>query len=255
MGVRLGDYLFSDTDARRTVAGAAAMLDGYGEHDPSAMRALAARRRRIAGLIGRVDGWNSDFREVAAVLPGVWAELAAARDDLEEQGLLPDRATGTVAALHLGDGGVPKVAVESIDIDHAGVIGDRQATRRHHGAPWQALCLWSEEVIAAFAAGGHPIGPGMAGENVTIAGLRWGDVRPGARLRIGTTLCEVSSYAVPCRKNAGWFSDRDVDRIHHRHGPVSRMYATVLEPGSCTVGDAAVLEPASCSGDAAVLEP
>ena len=105
------------------------------------------------------------------------------------------------------------------------------------------MCLWSEEVIAAFAAGGHPIGPGFAGENITVAGLRWGDVRPGSRLTIGSVGSEISSYAVPCRQNAGWFSDRNFGRIHHRHGPVSRMYATVLVPGSITVGDPVILEP------------
>jgi MOSC domain-containing protein YiiM len=32
--------------------------------------------------------------------------------------------------------------------------------------------------------------------------------------------------------------------MHHDRGPVSRVYASVLEPGRITVGDAATLEPA-----------
>jgi MOSC domain-containing protein YiiM len=31
--------------------------------------------------------------------------------------------------------------------------------------------------------------------------------------------------------------------MHHDRGPVSRVYATVLEPGTVRVGDAAILEP------------
>lgn len=245
MEIRLGDHLFSPTDARRTVAEAVDLLDEYGVHDPEVAAELAVRRARLVQAVEGLDAWQAPIEDVERRLALVWSELRCVRDDLGAAGLLPPTASGSVVALHLGDGGVPKRAVRHAEIDHGGVVGDRQGTRRHHGAPWQALCLWSEEVIAAFAAGGHPIGPGYAGENATVAGLRWGDVRPGARLAIGTVLCEISSYAVPCRQNAGWFTDRNFDRIHHRHGPVSRMYATVLEPGSIAVGDPVVLEPSS----------
>lgn len=243
MDVRLGDHVFSATDARRTVAEAVALLDEYGEHDPAVAAELADRRARLVHLLDGVDAWRAPIDEVERYLTVVWHELRHVRDDLAAAGLLPGRSEGVAVALHLGEGGVPKRAVRTVDVDHGGVIGDRQATRRHHGSPWQALCLWSEEVIAAFAAGGHPIGPGYAGENVTVAGLRWGRVRPGTRLTLGTVRCEISSYAVPCKQNAAWFSDRDFGRIHHRHGPVSRMYATVIEPGSIAVGDPVILEP------------
>lgn len=243
MEIRLGDHLFSATDARRTVAEAVELLDEYGVHDPEVAAELTARRARLAHEVEGLDAWKAPLDDVEQRLAAVWDELLGVRGDLVAAGLLPRRSEGAVVGLHLGGGGVPKGAARFVEVDHAGVVGDRQATRRHHGAPWQALCLWSEEVVAAFAAGGHPIGPGYAGENVTIVGLRWGDVRPGVRLAIGTVLCEISSYAVPCRQNAPWFSDRDFDRIHHRHGPVSRMYATVLRPGSVAVGDPVILEP------------
>jgi MOSC domain-containing protein YiiM len=58
-----------------------------------------------------------------------------------------------------------------------------------------------------------------------------------------TVVCDIASYAVPCKQNAPWFDDRRFDRIHHRHGAVSRVYATVIEPGTITIGDDAVLEP------------
>lgn len=243
MDVVIDEYRFSDTDARRTVAEAVGLLDEYGEHDSKAAAALAVRRARLTKLVAGIDAWAAPLQDVEHRLITVWDELRHARDDLAAAGLLPRPSQAVVAALHLGGGGVPKQPVGSVEVDHGGVVGDRQATRRHHGSPWQALCLWSEEVIAAFAADGHPIGPGFAGENVTIAGLRWDEVLPGVRLSIGTVRCEISSYAVPCRQNARWFSDRSFGRIHHRHGPISRMYATVLDPGSIAVGDPVVVEP------------
>ena len=204
---------------------------------------LADRRERLARLIEGVDADARPIGELVPLLDVVWAEHLGARDDLIAAGALPSTATGTIAALHLGDGGVPKRPVDQVRIDLGGVVGDRQGTRNHHGAPFQALCLWALEVVDSLVAEGHPIAPGAAGENVTVTGLPWADVTPGVRLSIGDALCEISSIAVPCRQNARWFIDRRFDRIHHRHGPVSRMYATVLRPGVASVGDAVVLEP------------
>ena len=61
--------------------------------------------------------------------------------------------------------------------------------------------------------------------------------------RVGTVLCEVSAYALPCASNKPWFIDGDFHVMHHERGPVSRVYATVLEPGRIAVGDPAILEP------------
>jgi MOSC domain-containing protein YiiM len=63
------------------------------------------------------------------------------------------------------------------------------------------------------------------------------------RLRLGDVLCEVSCYAPPCSSNKPFFIDGDFEVMHHGRGPVSRVYATVLEPGRVRTGDAAILEP------------
>jgi hypothetical protein len=188
--------------------------------------------------------WSQRHEEVAARLLG--ASLTAlhdAADALRVHGSLPATARGAVAGLFASDGGVPKHPVTSVVIDHNGVVGDRQHTRRHHGRPWQALCLWSSEVVDLLRAEGHPIHLGAAGENVSISGIEWSTVRSGVRLRIGTALAEVSVFALPCKQNAQWFLGRQFDRMHHDRGPVSRAYATVLEAGEATIGDEVVLEP------------
>ena len=152
--------------------------------------------------------------------------------------------TGNVVQLNLSDGGVPKRSVPAVEVGLRGVAGDRQADRRHHGRPLQALCLYSAEVIESLRAEGHPIAPGSAGENITLGGVDWSTIRPGVRLRIGEVLAEVSAYATPCAKNAAWFVDRDFNRMDHdRHPGWSRVYAWVREPGKVRAGDEVLVEP------------
>ncbi|MDQ3146480.1 MAG: MOSC domain-containing protein, partial [Actinomycetota bacterium] len=134
------------------------------------------------------------------------------------------------------------VPVARIGVD--GMEGDRQATRRHHGRPWQALCLWSLEVIEGLRREGHPVGPGLAGENVTVAGVDWAALRPGVRLRLGEALVETSLWALPCWKNRRWFLGGDYHRMSHtRERGDSRIYAWVLEGGEVRTGDPVVVEP------------
>lgn len=236
----VGPYVFSGSDVRRTLAETFEFLE---EQPIDAHQAQQERRARLTALLDGVDADQDDIDQLTVVLDSVWPELLAARDDRVRSGLLPARAEGTVVQLNRSNGGVPKLPFDRIDVGFRGVGGDRQATRLHHGRPFQALCLWSAEVIDGLAAAGHPIGYGSAGENVTISGLDWSQVTPGVRMRIGTVVGDISSYAVPCHQNARWFSDRRFQRIHHSNGPISRLYATVIEPGTITAGDQVVLEP------------
>ena len=151
---------------------------------------------------------------------------------------------GSVVGLHVSSGGVPKNAVDRVTVEWGGVNGDAQHDRKHHGRPFQALCLWSIEVIDGLRGEGHPIAPGRAGENVTIAGVDWSSLRPGVIVRVGDVVGEITSYAIPCHKNAQWFADGDFRRIlHDRHPGWSRLYARVLRPGSVRVGDPVEIEP------------
>ena len=224
----LGPYTFTETDAKRTIANFDDVWALYADGRDAA--ALAALRPALTGDVG-------------TDLELVWTAWTAAGPALCEAGQLPVSAHGTVTQLNVSNGGLPKLPVPIVDVDRRGVVGDRQATRVHHGRPWQALCLWSAEVIDAFRNQGHPIAPGLAGENITVSGLHWPDVRAGVRLQVGSVLCEISAYALPCYQNKAWFLQGDFDVMHHSRGPVSRVYATVLRPGSIAVGDVVTLEP------------
>ena len=143
-----------------------------------------------------------------------------------------------VHQINLSLGGVPKLPVADAEIDESGVVGDIQADRVHHGRPEQALCLFSLEVIERFRAEGHPISPGSAGENITVAGLDWAEVVPGKRMTIGPAEIEITHYTTPCAKNAQWFSDGRFNRMHQsKHPGESRVYARVLRGGTIATGD------------------
>lgn len=148
---------------------------------------------------------------------------------------------GRVVQVNASDGGVPKHSIGAggpVRVAYDGIEGDRQKDRKHHGRPFQALCLWSAEVIDELNAHGHPIAPGSAGENITIAGLDWSSLRPGTLLRIGTALAEVSFDATPCAKQSRWFSDGDFRRISIEENPQwVRWYAWVRQPGAVQEGD------------------
>jgi MOSC domain-containing protein YiiM len=163
---------------------------------------------------------------------------------LHALGVGASHATGTVHGVFTSAGGVPKLPVEKASVGYRGVEGDHQAARQHHGRVWQALCLWSTDVIDELRSEGHPIAPGNAGENVSVSGIDWSTLRPGVRLEVGDVLAEVSAYATPCSKNAGWFVDGDFDRMNHARQPgVSRVYASVLRDGVIRPGDPVTVEP------------
>jgi hypothetical protein len=184
---------------------------------------------------------GADATDVLRTSLGLIAEAGAV---LRAAGSLPSSCSGVVAHLASSKGGVPKRSVSDVTIDRNGVVGDVQRTRLHHGRPWQALCIWSTEVIEGFVADGHPLSLGAAGENITVHGIPWHLVQAGVRLRLGGVLAEMAVFALPCSKNARWFAGGDFTLMHHDRGPVSRIYASVIEPGRVRVGDAVVLEPA-----------
>ena len=152
-------------------------------------------------------------------------------------------STGRIAQINISSGGVPKLAIATAQVTTAGLSGDQQRNLKFHGGPDRALCLWSLEVIETLQQEGHLIGPGSAGENLTLAGLDWAALRPGSQLQLGEQVrVEITDYAPPCRTIMRWFSDRRYSRISHTHHPgSSRLYARVLQPGQLITGDRATV--------------
>lgn len=151
---------------------------------------------------------------------------------------------GILQSINVSNGGVPKLPREWAQVRPGGVEGDRQDDRRFHGGPNRAVCLYSLDLIEALQGEGHPIVPGSIGENLTIQGLDWLQVRPEARIEIGEVLLEVTKATSPCHKIAASFHDGVFARVSQKvHPGWSRFYARVLREGLITVGDRVVLTP------------
>lgn len=240
----VGPYEFTREDARNTLLAAPKILAHMSENRDGAIDHLQNYVKQL------LDGRDIDHMpdvEIISTLPTVWAALSGATPTLRALGHIPSPQTGTLVQLNSSQGGVPKKSIEGAYVGWKGVEGDRQATRKHHGRPFQALSLWSAEVMEVLRTEGHQVVPGSAGENITVSGINWSDVRPGTRVRIGEVLCDISSYAVPCKQLADLFVDRDFNRIHHdrdlEHQTAScRLYATVIERGNIATGDPITFE-------------
>jgi len=192
-----------------------------------------------------VNGAERTIRHLSRhVVHDLWHHLVDLGAIASTLGAASPSQSGAVSQLNSSAGGAPKTAVESAEITATGMAGDVQRTRRHHGRPWQALCLWSGDVINGLAAEGHPVHPGSAGENITIDGLDWMALHAGALLTVGDMTCRLSAPATPCVNIADSFLDRDFKRIDHDlHPGFGRWYAAVVTPGVVRKGDKVAITP------------
>ena len=146
---------------------------------------------------------------------------------------------GEIVQLSISPGGVPKLPVDAATVSVLGIDGDGHRFTQHHGGPQKALCLWAIERVEALQAEGHPIFAGAAGENVTMRGIDWDLVIPGARLRLGKeVVAEITCYATPCKYNSPWFAEGNFVRMSQDlHPGWSRTYARVIQGGNLRPGD------------------
>ena len=153
--------------------------------------------------------------------------------------------SGRIVQISVSPGGVPKTAVPAARVGELGLEGDAHRDREHHGGPERAVCLYALELIRALRAEGHAVVPGALGENVTVEGVDWAAVVPGACLALGDeVLLEVTRYTSPCANITAAFRDGDYARVSQkRHPGWSRVYTRVLTPGAIRLGDAVRLLP------------
>jgi MOSC domain-containing protein YiiM len=149
---------------------------------------------------------------------------------------------GRIASINVSAGGVPKQPVPAARVGSLGLTADAHRDRKRHGGPERALCLFSMELIDALACEGHPIAPGAIGENITVEGVPWETMAPGARYRLGDrVVIEVTAYTTPCLNIRRHFIGHHYSRVSQkRHPGWSRVYARVLAIGEIRCGDPVV---------------
>jgi MOSC domain-containing protein YiiM len=145
---------------------------------------------------------------------------------------------GVIFQLNCSDGGVPKSPVTEAEAGPLGLVGDRQAHPKIHDGPDRALCIFSQDLIEELQREGHPIVPGSAGENITLKGVNWSELKPGSRLALGDeVVVEITSYTGPCKSIAASFIKGKYSRISQKKHPgQSRLYARVIRTGRLRVG-------------------
>jgi MOSC domain-containing protein YiiM len=152
---------------------------------------------------------------------------------------------GVLASINASGGGVPKRRITGATVSRLGLLGDAQNDTEHHGGPERAVCVYSLERIRALQIEGHPIDVGTVGENVTVEGIDWDLVVPGARLRLGEgVILEVASFTSPCKTIRESFIDGRFIRISQKlHPGWSRVYTRVLSEGEIHCGDPVEVTP------------
>lgn len=147
--------------------------------------------------------------------------------------------TGTITHLCLNKGGLPKLPVSDALATPLGLQGDVQRNLKYHGGPRQALLLVSAEDLAALRAEGFELEAGSLGENLTVSGIDFRQLRPGQRFRAADVILELTKPRTPCTQLEVYNNGRQgllqgaLKSLHARGG----FYAAVLTPGPLRPGD------------------
>ncbi|MEC7708918.1 MAG: MOSC domain-containing protein [Candidatus Thermoplasmatota archaeon] len=146
---------------------------------------------------------------------------------------------GLVHSINISSGGVPKRAVDSVNIGKEGVEGDFNRFRDGRGGdPDRAVCIFSLERIEDLKEEGNPIEVGSTGENLTIQGIEWSALVEGTKLEVGDVVLELSEPCAPCSKISESFIGGRFSRVDHKQAfGWSRWLARVVREGSVSVGD------------------
>jgi MOSC domain-containing protein YiiM len=157
--------------------------------------------------------------------------------------VLPQVLMGPVAPLGPGGhlSGIAKTrAPGPWRIGAAGLEGDAQADRKHHGGVEKALHHFPLDHYGAWRAelGDMALldAPGAFGENLSTQGWTEENVCIGDVLRFGDALLQVSQGRQPCYKLSLRFGRRDMAKRVQESGRTG-WYYRVLEPGVAKEGD------------------
>ncbi len=146
-------------------------------------------------------------------------------DGLEITGIYKQPATGPVQVMPLG------------------LAGDFIADAENHGGPDQAIYIYGTGDYAWWSGElGRELAPGTFGDNLTISDLESARFNIGDRLRIGSTLLEVSAPRIPCSTLARRMRNSMFVK-KYRRAQRPGLYCRVLQAGAVSSGDEVSYEP------------
>lgn len=127
-----------------------------------------------------------------------------------------------------------------VAVGTTGLDGDEQGDTRFHGGPDKAVHAYAFEHYPTWRRelGEPPVlaSAGAFGENLSTAGITEAGLCLGDRLRIGSTILEISQARQPCWKLNERFGVADMSR-RVQDTRRTGWYLRVLEPGNVAAGD------------------
>ena len=145
-----------------------------------------------------------------------------------------------IESINISPGGIPKLAVDSVEVVEAGLVGDGHDHEKHR-TPLQAISLLDAELLEALRDdSGIPLVAGSLGENLTLRGVGVQRLGAGDRLRVGGdagVVLEITRVRPPCYV-LDVLSPEFKRRLWNRIG----MYARVVRSGWMQAGDTIDME-------------
>ena len=146
---------------------------------------------------------------------------------------------GTIIGVHISPGGMPKLPIAEGWAGPLGLEGDRHNHPEFHGGPRKALLLVSQEDLETLKEQGFALVPGSLGENLTVRGMDFRQMREGMRLRAGCALIELTTPRKPCGQleiyNDG--VEGKIQAVLKSRHAFGGHYAAVLQAGAIRTGD------------------
>jgi MOSC domain-containing protein YiiM len=129
-----------------------------------------------------------------------------------------------------------------------GFEGDGVGDPRHHGGEDKAVCVYSMDHYPYWGATLNITMPAAAfGENLSVEGLREGDICIGDVYRIGTAVVQVSQPRQPCGTLAARYGRNDLIKLVADSGRTG-LYFRVLTEGRVQAGDVISLDERDTHG-------
>ena len=142
--------------------------------------------------------------------------------------------------------GLPKLSVKSVEIHIDGVGDDYNYYRQSdkQGTPNRAVLLMTMDKINELQLEGWPIQPGDLGENLTIDGLKYDQIKIGQKFKINQLEIEIEEICNPCRnlRFLNYVGDRVDEFIKTMKGRRG-WYARVVKEGTVKINDEILLTP------------
>ncbi|HVM40057.1 MAG TPA: MOSC domain-containing protein [Acidimicrobiia bacterium] len=144
--------------------------------------------------------------------------------------------TGTVEAIFVAArGGAPMQPVERIEVDHAGILGDRYRERTGHWTAvdeCQVTLIAGEALDEIEATTGIRVGEGQHRRNIVMRGVVLRDLA-GTRFSLGSAVFEYDRPRPPCRYIESITEPGMTRALAARRGGIC---VRVVEPGAVEVG-------------------